>query len=233
MRTVTSGQGRIRRLAILGASLTLAACGSSQNWSDDSEYVTIGGTVSGFTGGTLALWNNGGDRLAIAADGSFTFPLSIANGNRYAVVVATQPAGRTCTVANGIGEARGNVRDVQVTCVPYTFTQRPLPAIYSTGKAINYSAYRTPEGPRAQEVPTDAQILEDLGLLHQAGYNLLRLFGAETPARDVVAEKILRLAEQNYPEMKFHLGVALGGLTSCSDPKNDFNVAYLISNLSR
>jgi hypothetical protein len=233
MRTVTWGQVRIRRLAILGASLTLAACGSSQNWSDDSEYVTIGGTVSGFTGGTLALWNNGGDRLTITADGSFTFPLSIANGDRYAVVVATQPAGRTCTVANGIGEASGNVTDVRVTCVPYTFTQRPLPSIYSTGKAINYSAYRTPEGPRAQEVPTDAQILEDLGLLHQAGYNLLRLFGAETPARDVVAEKILRLAQQNYPDMRFHLGVALGGLTSCSDTKNDFNIAYLISNLSR
>jgi len=233
MRTVTSVQGTLRGLAILGASLTLAACGSSQNWNDESEYVTVSGTVSGFTGGTLALWNNGGDRLPIAADGSFTFPLSIANGSRYAVVVATQPAGQTCTVANGIGQANGNVRDVKVTCAPYTFTQRPLPAIYRTGKAINYSAYRTPEGPRAQEVPTDAQILEDLGLLHSAGYNLLRLFGAETPARDVVAEKILSLAEKNYPEMRFHLGVALGGLTSCSDPKNDYNVAYLISNLSR
>jgi hypothetical protein len=233
MRTVTSAQHTLRRLAILGTSLALAACGSSQNWNDDSEYVTVGGTVSGFTGGTLALWNNGGDRLAIAGNGSFTFPLSIANGNRYAVVVATQPAGQTCTVANGIGEARGNVKDVKVTCVPYTFTQRPLPAIYSTGKAINYSPYRTPEGPRNFEVPTDAQILEDLGLLHQAGYNLLRLFGAETPARDVVAEKILSLAQKNYPDMRFHLGVALGGLTSCSDPKNDFNVAYLISNLSR
>ena len=33
--------------------------------------------------------------------------------------------------------------------------------------------------------------------------------------------------------MRFHLGVALGGLTSCSDPKNDYNIAYLISNLSR
>ena len=233
MRTVTSGQGRIRRLAILGASLTLAACGSSQNWNDDSEYVTVSGTVSGFSGGALALWNNGGDRLAIAANGSFTFPLSIANGSRYAVVVATQPAGQTCTVTNGIGEARGNVRDVQVTCGPYTFTQRPLPAIYSSGKAINYSPYRTPGGPRDFEVPTDAQIIEDLHLLNAAGYDLLRLFGAETPARDVVAEKILSLAQKNYPDMKFHLGVALGGLTSCSDTKNDFNIAYLISNLSR
>ena len=120
-----------------------------------------------------------------------------------------------------------------MTCAPYSFTRRPLPAVYSTGKAINYSPYRTPEGPRDFEVPTDAQILEDLGLLHSAGYDLLRLFGAEPPARDVVSEKILRLAAQNYPEMKFHLGVFLGGLTSCSDTKNDYNIGYLISNLSR
>ncbi len=64
MRTVTSVQGTLRRLAILGASLALAACGSSQNWNDDSEYVTVSGTVSGFSGGTLALWNNGGDTTA-------------------------------------------------------------------------------------------------------------------------------------------------------------------------
>jgi hypothetical protein len=159
--------------------------------------------------------------------------LQIANGSDYAVVVATQPAGQTCTVTNGTGTARSNVRDVTVTCTPYTFTRRPLPAIYSTGKAVNYSAYRTAEGPKILEVPSDAQVLQDLGLLHTAGFNLLRLFGAEAPATDVVAEKILRLAAQNYPDMKFQLGVALGGLTSCSDPKNDYNIAYLISKLSK
>ncbi len=233
MRTVTSVQATLRRLAIVGVALALAACGSSQNWSDDSEYVTVGGTVSGLAGGSVTLWNNGGDRLAVAADGAFTFPLSIANGDRYAVVIARQPDGQTCTVSNGIGEARGNVKDVAVSCAPYTFSRRPLPAVYSTGKAINYSPYRTPEGPRDFEVPTDAQILEDLALLHSAGYDLLRLFGAEPPARDVVSEKILSLAAQNYPEMKFHLGVFLGGLTSCSDTKNDYNIGYLISKLSR
>ncbi len=233
MRTVTSTLGSIRRLAVLGATLTLAACGSSQNWKDKSEYVTIGGTVSGLTGGTLALWNNGKDRLPVTGDGAFTFPLSIANGAGYSVLVATQPAGQTCTVANGSGTASGNVKDITVTCRAYSFTPRPLPAIYQTGKAINYSPYRTPEGPRDFEVPTDEQVLQDLGLLHTAGFDLLRLFGAEPPASDVVSEKILRLAAANYPEMKFHLGISLGGLTSCSDTKNDGNISNLISNLSR
>ena len=141
--------------------------------------------------------------------------------------------GLTCTVANGSGTANGDVSNVAVTCRPYTFTLRPLPDIYNTGKAVNYSGYRTADGPRALEVPSDTDILQDLTLLHTAGFNLLRLFGADTPATDVVSEKVLRLAAQYYPDMKFHLGVALGGLTSCSDPKNDKNIAYLISNLAK
>ena len=65
-------------------------------------------------------------------------------------------------------------------------------------------------------MPSDTEILQDLTLLHTAGFNLLRLFGARAPATDVVAEKILRIAAQNFPDMKFQLGVDLKGLTSCS-----------------
>jgi exo-beta-1,3-glucanase (GH17 family) len=232
MRTVNSTLRPLRSLAVLAASLTLAACGSSQNWDDDKPFVTVGGNVAGLNG-TLELWNNGTDRLTITSNGSFTFPLQIANGSNFAVLVASQPAGQTCTVTGGSGAAAGNVRDVAVNCAAYTFTRRPLPAIYTTGKAVNYSPYRTPDGPRVFEVPTDAEILEDLGLLQAGGYNLLRLFGAEPPATDVVSEKILRLAAQRYPDIKFQLGVFLGGVTSCSQTKNDQNISYLISTLSK
>lgn len=233
VRSVTSAIAADRRFIALGLCLGLAGCGSSQNWQDESRYVTVGGTVSGYDGGTLAVWNNGGDRLAIKANGSFTFPLQIANGSGYAVAVATQPAGKTCTVTNGVGTARSDVTGVTVTCVPYSFTRRPLPAVYATGKAVNYSAYRTAEGPRNQEVPTDAEILQDLTLLNVAGFDLLRLFGAEAPATDVVLEKVLKIAAQNFPNMKFQVGVALGGVTSCSDPKNDVNIGYLITNIAK
>ena len=76
-------------------------------------------------------------------------------------------------------------------------------------------------------------MLQDLTLLDVAGFDLLRLFGAEAPATDVVAEKILRLAAQNFPDMKFQLGLAIGGVTSCSDTKNDRNISYLITNLAK
>ena len=120
-----------------------------------------------------------GGRLAIPANGSFTFPSQLASGSDYSVVVANQPAGLTCTVTNGSGIANGNVRNIAVDCRPYSFTRRALPAIYSTGKAVNYSPYRTPAGPAAYEVPTDTEIVQDLTLLNTAGFNLLRLFGTK------------------------------------------------------
>src|SRR5512139_706574 len=158
MRSVSSIFASSRRLVSLGLCLGLAACGSSQNWDDANPMASIGGTVDGFTGGTLALWNNGGDKLAIVANGPFTFKLQIANGAGYSVVVATQPEGQTCTVTNGSGTANGHVRNVTVACKPYTFTRRPLPAIYNTGQAVNYSPYRTAGGPITGEVPSDVEI---------------------------------------------------------------------------
>jgi len=105
---------------------------------------------------------------------------------------------------------------------------RPLPEIYTTGKAINYSPYRA-GGPGAGEIPSDADILEDLELLQTAGYDLLRLFGG-----DVVSEKILQLAAANYPEMRFQQGLFLEGLApgppadNCDSVINDSQVATAI-----
>ncbi len=104
------------------------------------------------------------------------------------------------------------------------FALRPLPPIYTTGKAIAYSAFRA-GGPGAGEVPSDANILEDLGLLDDAGFNLLRLFGADT-----VSEKILTLAAANYPQMKFQQGIFLAvPAPSCVNAINTAQIAKGIS----
>ena len=52
---------------------------------------SIGGTVSGLAGSGLVLQNNGGDDLAISADGSFTFATPLVDGSSYEVTVLTQP----------------------------------------------------------------------------------------------------------------------------------------------
>jgi len=83
---------------------------------------TVGGTVSGLAG-DLTLQNNGGDDLAIAADGNFTFATAIDDGSTYDVTVLTQPVGQQCTVMSGSGTLAGaNVTNVSVDCVDLGFS---------------------------------------------------------------------------------------------------------------
>ncbi|GAB4561055.1 MAG: hypothetical protein Tsb007_25250 [Rhizobacter sp.] len=96
---------------------------------------TVGGTVSGLpTGASVVLQNNGTDNLTVSANGSFTFSKTVEGEKTYAVSVLTQPAGATCTVANGSGtiDTDGtDVTNVAVTCVAsasLTGTLSGLPA---------------------------------------------------------------------------------------------------------
>lgn len=86
---------------------------------------SVGGTVSGLSGGGLVLRNNGGDDLSIASNGSFTFATELASASAFAVTVATQPTrpSQTCTVADGSGTiGGGDVRTVKISCATNTFT---------------------------------------------------------------------------------------------------------------
>ncbi len=90
---------------------------------------TVGGTVSGLTGGeTLVLQINGADDQTLTADGNFTFS-SLADGSSYTVTVATQPASQSCSVSNGSGTLAGaDVTNVSVTCVSTAVAPaRPVP----------------------------------------------------------------------------------------------------------
>jgi len=83
------------------------------------------GTVSGLAGTGLVLQNNGGDDLAIATNGEFSFPSPIASGATYSVTVKTQPAGpaQSCGIANGAGVVgSADVTNVTITCATGTFT---------------------------------------------------------------------------------------------------------------
>jgi hypothetical protein len=82
-------------------------------------FYTVGGAVSGLAGSDLVLQNNGGDSLAVAANGSFTFATPVGAGAPYGVTVLAQPASpaQTCTVQNGSGTATANVTSVAVSCV--------------------------------------------------------------------------------------------------------------------
>ena len=87
------------------------------NWSGgDVTTYPIGGTVSGLSG-TVVLQDNGGDDLSVSASGAFTFGTGLTSGTAYSVTVKTNPAGQTCSVANGSGTVgSAGVTNVAVTC---------------------------------------------------------------------------------------------------------------------
>ena len=127
---------------------------------------------------------------------------------------------------------------------------RPIPVEFSTKSAVNYGPYRTATvagsqyqtdpadatkallvggkcvpnpADRANEVLTDAQILEDLQLLTQAGFGVIRLFESS----DNVAQRILRVIKANDLNLKVVLGAAIDNYvqsaigTTCGIPTSD------------
>jgi len=86
----------------------------------DAPTFAVGGTLSGLNGSGLVLQNNGGDDLALNANGSFTFTNQVATGAAFNVTVKNQPKAldQTCTVTNG-SRTMGTsaVTDISVSCV--------------------------------------------------------------------------------------------------------------------
>jgi hypothetical protein len=93
------------------AVLWMSGCGGSSGPAPSTVKVTISGLV-----GKLVLQNNGGDDLAVSANGAFNFGTRVANGARYSVTILTQPPGPTCAIADGAGTATADVTNVTVTC---------------------------------------------------------------------------------------------------------------------
>lgn len=112
---------------VILAAVLLGACSSSGSSSSGAGGYTVGGTITGLSGGQLVLQNNGGDNLTRVDNGGFTFSTLMASGSAYQVTVSSQPAGQSCTVANGSGTiGTTNVTNVTVICAalppPETFT---------------------------------------------------------------------------------------------------------------
>jgi YVTN family beta-propeller protein len=109
--TVTDGSGTIATADVTNVAVTCV--------DDVAPTYSVGGTVSGLTGTGLALQNNGGDTLAVAAAATaFTFATELLDLATYAVTVSAQPTGQTCSVTNGSGTiAAADVADVDVACV--------------------------------------------------------------------------------------------------------------------
>ena len=113
------------RASAIALTALAAACGGGGGSSTTTTTgggtttttYTVSGTVSGLTtGASVVLSDNGNDSKTVSANGSFSFGTAITTGGAYAVTVGTQPAGESCTVANGSGTISANVTNVTITC---------------------------------------------------------------------------------------------------------------------
>ncbi len=103
----------MRTLALVGALLSLAACGGSS----DINTVVMSGTVSGLTTGNLSLSNGLSTVNIPMGSTTFSFPNRMNLGISYNVTVLSPPAGYTCLVANGAGTAGySDTTAIVVTC---------------------------------------------------------------------------------------------------------------------
>lgn len=112
--TVAGGSGQVGSTNVTNVRVTCA-----------SSTFSVGGTVIGLLGSGLVLQNNGGDDLAVGADGLFTFPAELASGATYSVSVRTQPSNpnQACTVTNGRGTiGSADVGNVVVSCSTADFS---------------------------------------------------------------------------------------------------------------
>jgi hypothetical protein len=131
---------------VLGISLILAACGSSNSSMILPAPNTISGTVSGYAGSDMVLQNNGKDDLLITAGSTtFTFSKKVSFGSGYSVTVKTQPTSTTphqlCEVTNGKGSVTGsNITNILVTCTTHTWE-----ALADLSNTPAFSDY-TPQG---------------------------------------------------------------------------------------
>lgn len=106
--TVANGSGTVNGADITDVEVSCATL----------PTYTVGGSISGLTANGLKLRLNAGPNLDIAANAtSFSFPDELVSGSNYVVTLGAQPAGQTCTIANGSGSiANANISNVSVNC---------------------------------------------------------------------------------------------------------------------
>jgi hypothetical protein len=128
--TVTAGSGTVGTVNVTKVKVACKATVTTH---------TIGGTVSGLTtGSSVTLRDNGGDSLAVTANGKFTFATALATGAAYNVTVSVQPTGETCAVTAGSGTVgSANVTTVKVACAgAATFTIGGTVSGLSSGTSV-------------------------------------------------------------------------------------------------
>ena len=76
----------------------------------------LNATVTGLASGSVTLTNGTNNDLVVAANGTFAFPVQVADGAPYTVTVKAQPADKNCSVTNGVATMPSGPATIAVTC---------------------------------------------------------------------------------------------------------------------
>lgn len=184
-----------------------------------TRVFSIGGQVSGLRGAGLVLRKNGGDDLAIASDGSFTFATEQASATNYAVTVGTQPVNpsQTCTVGNANGKVgSGDIKNVAVTCAVNTFAiGGTVTGLQGTGLVLSNN------NGDDLSVPADGSFQFKTKIASGAGYNVTVRSQPNNPTQACTV---------GSPSGTVSTGDVATVVVSCST--SDFTVGGSIGNLA-
>lgn len=80
------------------------------------QGLSISGTITGFTSGTLILQNNGKDDLTLTAPATQYSFNGIASGSTYSILPKSHPTGLSCKIDNLKGTITSNITSANITC---------------------------------------------------------------------------------------------------------------------
>ena len=182
-------------------------------------FYTIGGTVTNLFGSGLTLQDNGGDDLAIGADGAFTFATSLVDGSHYSVTVSVNPSGyiQVCTITNGSGNLSGaNVTNVIANCTFPSYSlsptgTNPTAACYAAGSVwVSCSASNNAVKTTAGVIDNDIAVgANPSAITYDAGSNTV---WTANSGDDTAAQVTLTVF--TFPLSLFTVGTAPQGIAS-------------------
>jgi hypothetical protein len=80
-----------------------------------SLQYSVGGTITGFSSGTLVLQNNAKDDLTLQPTDKYSFSQN-SSGATYSISIKSHPVGFGCKIENSKGTVTGNVTNVNISC---------------------------------------------------------------------------------------------------------------------
>lgn len=168
----------------IDASDSDAADGAIDPVENEVQTYSVLATVTGLTGGTLVLQNNGGDDVTVTADGPAVFATLLADTTGYSVTVKTQPAGQICDAKLASGTIAGAaVTNVTVTCQKGFKVGGTIQGLVGTGLVLKNN------GGDTLNVGADATSFQHAGLLVTASPYDVSVFASPAEQRCEVTDE--------------------------------------------